>query len=50
MGQRLDMALDPLEHDRLPVGGIRTITRLRSPLERFVVIRFLGFRAIGHWI
>ena len=38
--QGLDMALDALEHDRLPVRGTHVPSRLPAPLDRCVAIQF----------
>ena len=49
-GQRLDVALDPLEHDRLPVGGRHVLARLTAPLDGRVATRFRGRLLLWHWI
>ena len=48
--QGLDVALDPLEHDRLPIGGSHLPSRLTAPLDGCVATRFRGLLLIGHWI
>jgi hypothetical protein len=43
------MALDPLEHDGLPVSGSHVLSRFTAPLDGFVATRFRGLLLIGHW-
>jgi len=44
------MALDPLEHDGLPVGRSHVPSRLPAPLDGCVVTQFRGVILLGHWI
>jgi hypothetical protein len=48
--KRLDMALDPFEHDGFPVRGCHVPTRLSAPLNGCVATRFHVFLLVGHWI
>lgn len=48
--KRLDMALDPFEHDGFPVRGCHVPARLFAPLDACSATRFRVFLLVGHWI